>query len=77
MSGRSEFHGFRFMGEVLLFLLILPVVLMTAIFIAPIALVGLPFFLAWSIQNGGAAERHHDDKLPLRLRGRLAPAPIK
>ena len=78
MAGRSEFHGFRLIGELILFALIAPVVLMTAIFIAPIALVALPIFLAWSIQQGGAAELHHDDKIPYRRRPQLPqPQPVK
>jgi len=78
MAGRSEFHGFRLIGELILFALIAPVVLMTAIFIAPIALVALPIFLAWSIQQGGSVEIHHDDKLPRRPGDRLpAPSPAK
>ena len=75
MAGRSEFHGFRLIGELILFALIAPVVLMTAIFIAPIALVALPIFLAWSIQNGGGPELHHDDKLPYRRQRRVPPPP--
>jgi|RhiMetdeSRZDD1v2_1073273.scaffolds.fasta_scaffold2597555_2 hypothetical protein len=78
MAGRSEFHGFRLIGELILFALIAPVVMVTAIFIAPIALVAFPLFLAWSIQQGGAAEVHHDDKLPKINRTQLpAHAPAK
>jgi hypothetical protein len=74
MAGRSEFHGFRLIGELILFAMIAPVVLVTAIFIAPIALVALPIFLIWSIQQGGSVEVHHDDKLPFTPPARQLPA---
>ena len=74
MAGRSEFHGFRLIGELILFALTLPVVLMLAVFIAPVALVALPIFLVWSIQQGGSVEVHHDDKLPIVPPGRQLPA---
>ncbi len=66
MAGRKEeLHMFRLIGFMLLLVLTVPVVLMTAIFIAPILLVAMPIFIAWSIQEGGAAERHHDDAIPI------------